>query len=192
MKRIAIFASGTGTNARNIIEYFRDHPEISVACVLSNNPTAGVLDVAAEYGIEFRIFTKEEFTQTHNINQYLGDLHINLVVLAGFLWLVPKSLIHEYPRRIINIHPALLPLFGGKGMYGSHVHQAVLASGAKETGITIHFVNEKYDEGAVIFQASCPVEKDDTPESIAARVHKLEYKYYPKVIEELISLQDNY
>ncbi len=190
MKRIAIFASGAGSNARNIIQYFRNNSAINVVAVLSNNPSAKVLDIASEFGIESLVFNKEEFTKTHRINQFLGDRHIDLIVLAGFLWLVPQHLIHEYPRRIINIHPALLPSFGGKGMFGSHVHEAVKASGVKESGITIHFVNEKYDDGGIIFQATCPVDNEDTPDNIAYKIHELEYEYYPKVIEELLSVQD--
>ncbi len=191
MTRIAIFASGAGTNARNIIQYFQGSPNVVVIAVLSNNPSAKVLDIAAEYGIESKVFNRVELNQARSINQYLGDKHVDLIILAGFMWLMPAHLVHEYPRRIINIHPALLPAFGGKGMYGQHVHEAVKMSGVLETGITIHFVNEKYDEGDVIFQATCEVSPTDTPDNIAQKVHQLEYKYYPKVIEELLKLHDN-
>lgn len=190
MKRIAIFASGTGSNAKNIIQYFGTNPEVTVVAVLTNNPKAKVLDAAAELGVATLVFTREEFYKTHKINQFLGDQHVDLIVLAGFLWLVPQHLVHDYPRRIINIHPALLPKFGGKGMFGNHVHEAVKASGAEESGITIHFVNEKYDEGDILFQTTCKVSKEDTPETIAAKVHQLEYEYYPKVIEQLLLLQN--
>lgn len=190
MKRIAIFASGTGSNAKNIIQYFGTNPEVTVVAVLTNNPNAKVLDAAAELGVATLVFSREEFYKTHKINQFLGDQHVDLIVLAGFLWLVPQHLVHDYPRRIINIHPALLPKFGGKGMFGNHVHEAVKASGAEESGITIHFVNEKYDEGDILFQTTCKVSKEDTPETIAAKVHQLEYEYYPKVIEQLLLLQN--
>lgn len=190
MKRIAIFASGTGSNAKNIIQYFGTNPEVTVVAVLTNNPNAKVLDAAAELGVATLVFSREEFYKTHKINQFLGDQHVDLILLAGFLWLVPQHLVHDYPRRIINIHPALLPKFGGKGMFGNHVHEAVKASGAKESGITIHFVNEKYDEGDILFQTTCKVSKEDTPETIAAKVHQLEYEYYPKVIEQLLLLQN--
>jgi phosphoribosylglycinamide formyltransferase-1 len=190
LKRIAIFASGAGSNAKNIIQYFGTNPEVTVVAVLTNNPNAKVLDAAAELGVATLVFSREEFYKTHKINQFLGDQHVDLIVLAGFLWLVPQHLVHDYPRRIINIHPALLPKFGGKGMFGNHVHEAVKASGAEESGITIHFVNEKYDEGDILFQTTCKVSNEDTPETIAAKVHQLEYEYYPKVIEQLLLLQN--
>lgn len=190
MKRIAIFASGAGSNAKNIVEYFKNSSDVSVSAILTNNPKAGVLNIAKTLGVESFVFDKTQFTQTRQINQFLGDHHIDLIVLAGFLWLIPEHLIHEYPHRIINIHPALLPDFGGKGMYGHHVHEAVKISGAKESGITIHFVNSQYDQGGIIFQKAFPIHTDYTSEDIASKVHQLEYKHYPKVIEQLLSTFD--
>ena len=190
MKRIAIFASGAGSNAKNIIEYFKNSSDVSVSAILSNNPKAGVLNIAQTLGVKSFVFDKTQFTQTRQINQFLGDHHIDLIVLAGFLWLIPEHLINEYPHRIINIHPALLPDFGGKGMYGNHVHEAVKISGAKESGITIHFVNGQYDQGGIIFQKAFPIHTDFTAEDIANKVHQLEYKYYPKVIEQLLATFD--
>lgn len=187
MKRIAIFASGTGTNAANIIRYFDDNHNIHVKAILSNNPSAGVLNVAKEAGVDSLVFTREEFYETDKVIRYLLDNQIDLVVLAGFLWLVPELFIHSFPKKIINIHPALLPAFGGKGMYGARVHQAVKAANKQETGITIHYVNPHYDEGDIIFQTSCSLSDNDTPDTIAAKVHKLEYEFYPKVIEQLLN-----
>lgn len=190
MKRIAIFASGAGSNAKNIIEYFKNSSDVSVSAILSNNPKAGVLTIAKTLGVESFVFDKTQFANTRQINQFLGDHHIDLIVLAGFLWLIPEHLINEYPHRIVNIHPALLPDFGGKGMYGNHVHEAVKISGAKESGITIHFVNTQYDQGGIIFQKAFPIHIDYTADDIANKVHQLEYKYYPKVIEQLLSTFD--
>lgn len=190
MKRIAIFASGAGSNAKNIIEYFKNSSDVSVSAILSNNPKAGVLNIAKTLGVESFVFDKTQFTQTRQINQFLGDHHIDLIVLAGFLWLIPEHLINEYPHRIINIHPALLPDFGGKGMYGHYVHDAVKISGVKESGITIHFVNGQYDQGGIIFQKAFPIHSNYTADDIASKVHQLEYKHYPKVIEQLLSTFD--
>jgi phosphoribosylglycinamide formyltransferase-1 len=186
MDKIAIFASGSGTNAQNIIEYFRTKEIASVACVLSNKKDAYVLKRAQKYNIPVRIFDRYEFYETDQILNFLNTEEIKWIVLAGFLWLVPENIIDSFTNRIVNIHPALLPKFGGKGMYGLNVHRAVIENKEKETGISIHYVNKKYDEGNIIFQTKCRVDKTDTPESLTEKVHKLEYKYYPEVIERLI------
>lgn len=185
MKRIAILASGSGTNAENIIKYFRSSPVAKVVRVLSNNKDAKVLERARRLDIDTLAFSKDDF--------YESDLILNLlkkeadyVILAGFLWKVPLKIIAAFKDRIINIHPALLPKYGGKGMYGSHVHKAVIANSEKETGITVHYVNENYDEGAVIFQDSVEVSPEDTPDTIAEKVHQLEYRHFPKIIEKVI------
>ncbi|MCA6074225.1 phosphoribosylglycinamide formyltransferase [Fulvivirga sedimenti] len=185
MKNIAIFASGNGTNAEAIIRHFENNQDISVRLILSNKADAYVLERAKKHHISSHVFTRNEFYNETAVIEILKDNQIDLIVLAGFLWLVPASLVKEYPGRIVNIHPALLPKYGGKGMYGSRVHQAVKESGDKETGITIHLVNENYDEGDILFQATCQVDKDDTPEDIAASVHELEYQYYPVIIESM-------
>jgi len=185
-KRIAIFASGSGTNAEKIMSHFQDHEIGEVSIVLSNKPDAKVLERAAGFSVDTRIFDRETFYNTTEIVDLLVALKIDLVVLAGFLWLVPSDLIRAFPERIINIHPALLPEYGGKGMYGRHVHAAVIANRENESGISIHFVNEIYDEGRIILQARCEVRSDDTPESLAQRIHPLEYKHYPLVIEKLL------
>ena len=187
MKKIAIFASGAGTNAENIAQYFSKNDKIKVALIVSNNPKAGVLERAARLGIPSRTFPKADFTSGEPVAELLQTYEIDFIVLAGFLCMVSDVLLHAFPNRIVNIHPALLPKFGGKGMYGMHVHEAVVAAGETETGITIHYINERYDEGTVIFQASCPVLPTDTPEEVAANVHKLEYEYYPKVVEQLLN-----
>ncbi len=185
-KNIAIFASGSGTNAENIIRFFTDSEIAEVRLILSNNPEAGVLKRAELFNLKTCIFDRKKFYEDNYVLDILRENQTDLIILAGFLWLIPRNLIQEYPGRIINIHPALLPKFGGKGMYGKHVHQAVISSGDKETGITIHYVNEKYDEGSIIFQARCGVSPDDTPESLANKVHELEYKYYPPIIEKIL------
>jgi len=186
-QRIAIFASGNGSNAEEIINYFASHPLIEVALVLSNNPRAFVLQRAAKWNIPFRVFNKTQFRESDEVIQWLREEKITHLVLAGFLWLIPVHLIRAFPNRIINIHPALLPKFGGKGMYGLKVHEAVKANGEKESGITIHSVNEHYDEGEILFQTSCIVVPDDTPQDIAAKVNQLEYHHYPMVIEKWIN-----
>jgi phosphoribosylglycinamide formyltransferase-1 len=183
---IAIFASGTGSNARRIIDYFAAHPQIQVAMVLTNNPKALVTEVARQSGIPVRVFNREEFYQSDQVLQTLQQHQIQWVILAGFLWLVPDNLIQHYSNRMINIHPALLPKFGGKGMYGMRVHQAVIENKETHTGITIHLVNEKYDEGEVLFQASCLVSPVDTPEDVARKVQMLEHAHFPEVIEKVI------
>ena len=191
MKRLAIFASGSGSNAQNIIEYFLNNSSGTVAMILTNNPKAFVIERVAKFNIPVRIFDHEFFNNSTAMIELLSGNKIDLIVLAGFLWLIPKYLIKAYPKKIINIHPALLPKYGGKGMYGSIVHETVIQNQEKESGITIHYVNENYDEGSIIFQARCEVKPDDTSESLANRVHELEYLYYPKVIEELLIKMDN-
>lgn len=189
-KRIAIFASGSGTNAERIMSHFKDHPLAGVSVVLSNKPDARVLERAARFNVETRVFDREEFYNSNRIQDFLEERKIDLVALAGFLWLIPPELIRAFEGRIVNIHPALLPKYGGKGMYGMHVHEAVLASGDRESGISIHYVNEVYDEGRIIHQARCPVKPDDTPESLAGRIHELEYRDYPAIIEKLLRETD--
>jgi phosphoribosylglycinamide formyltransferase-1 len=189
MQQIAIFASGAGTNAARIIDYFRHHPGIRVALVVCNKPGAGVLDIAAREHVPALLIEKEPFFRG---DAYVGELQtrqIGFIVLAGFLWKIPTALVRAFPGKIINIHPALLPKFGGKGMYGRFVHEAVIAHSEKETGITIHYVDELYDHGQPIFQAKVIVEPDDTPESLAKKVHLLEYEHFPKIIEEVIKVQ---
>jgi phosphoribosylglycinamide formyltransferase-1 len=175
MTRIAIFASGNGTNAQRIMEYFKEDPEICVALVVSNKPTAFVLERAAREQVPAVLCSKDDFIKGEPILALMESHRIDFIVLAGFLLLIPAPLIRRYPNAIINIHPALLPAWGGKGMYGDKVHQAVIAHGDRESGISIHYVNEHYDEGGIIFQARCPVHPEDTPESLASRIHALEY-----------------
>jgi phosphoribosylglycinamide formyltransferase-1 len=189
MKRIAIFASGSGTNAQKIIEYFSASKEIFVDSLWSNNEHAYALIRAEKLGIETFTFDSDEFYRSNEILDRLYDHRIDMIVLAGFLWLVPRNLTELFT--VINIHPALLPKYGGKGMYGTNVHKAVLASKDKESGITIHQVNQDYDKGKVIFQATCPIVSGDTPETLAARIHELEYLHYPRVIEELLLKDDD-
>lgn len=183
---LAIFASGTGSNAQKIIEHFRNHPQIQVSLMVSNKPTAGVLDKAQAAGIPTLIIEKEQFFRGDAYVNELKSRGINFIVLAGFLWKVPAALIHAFPSAIINIHPALLPKYGGKGMYGNFVHEAVINAGETESGITIHYVDEQYDHGGTIFQATCPVLPDDNPERLASRIHQLEHAHFPYVIETTI------
>lgn len=186
--RIAIFASGAGTNAQNLIKHFRTSDVAQVVLVLTNKPQAPVIQKAAALGVPFRTFTKQELNQTDGVLQLLQEAQADWIVLAGFLLKVPANLIDAYPNRIINIHPALLPKYGGKGMYGQHVHQAVLQAGESETGISIHYVNEHYDEGAIIAQRKVALGQDETVRSIADKVHALEYRWFPQIIEETITL----
>jgi len=186
MIKIAIFASGSGTNAENIIRYFSNQHRIEVALIVSNNPKAYVLHRALLANVPTALCSKDELANTQSILQLLKEYEIDWIVLAGFLLKIPDYLINAYPNRIINIHPALLPKFGGKGMYGERVHQAVVAAGEKESGITIHYVNGQYDAGDIIFQATCPVESSDTPDDVAAKIHLLEQTHFPNVIEQLI------
>ena len=184
MHRIIIFASGSGTNAENIIEYFRNSDFAVVSYVVTNNPKAGVIERARRLGIPSKIFSKQEI----NRPEFLDFLKNNadFIVLAGFLLKIPDQMIHDFPSSIINIHPALLPKYGGKGMYGMHVHKAVVENQESESGITIHYVNENYDEGAIIFQKSVELTINDTPDDVAAKIHVLEQENFPQVIEKLL------
>lgn len=184
--RIAIFASGAGSNAQKIIQHFKNHPTIEIALVVCNKPGAGVLSIAEKEGVPTLLIEKEPFFRGDGYVPTLQAAGIRFIVLAGFLWKIPQALIDAYPRHIINIHPALLPKYGGKGMYGGYVHAAVIAAGEKESGITIHYVDEHYDNGDIIFQATCPVEPDDTPELLASRIHQLEHQHFPIVIEKVL------
>ena len=184
--RLAIFASGAGSNAQKIIDYFKDHKRICVALIVCNKPEAGVIDIAVREGIPVLLIEKEPFFRGNAYMNVLAEYGINFMVLAGFLWKVPQALVAAYPDRIINIHPALLPKYGGKGMYGHFVHEAVIANGEKESGITIHYVNEHFDEGTHIFQASCPVLPNDTPDTLAGRIHQLEHAHFARVIESVL------
>jgi phosphoribosylglycinamide formyltransferase-1 len=186
-KRIVIFASGNGTNAQNLIQYFQQSKLAEVVLVLSNKKDAKVLIRSKSLLVNSKHFTKEELFSTEGVLRLIMEAQADLIVLAGFLLKFPTTILIAYPNQVINLHPALLPKYGGKGMYGHHVHDAVVANKEEETGITIHYVNENYDEGAIIFQKSVKLSEDDTPESVANKIHKLEYKYFPKVIEEILS-----
>jgi phosphoribosylglycinamide formyltransferase-1 len=181
MKNIALLASGSGSNAENIIRYFRNDTRIHFPFIISNKPDAYVHERAKKFHIPSFCYKKESFENGEVLSFLLGN-KIDFIVLAGFLLKVPLNIIRAYPDRIVNIHPALLPKFGGKGMYGSHVHEAVVAGGETESGITIHYVNENYDEGQIIFQAKCEIFPADTAEDVAAKVHELEYRYFPEII----------
>ncbi|WP_420580062.1 phosphoribosylglycinamide formyltransferase [Reichenbachiella sp.] len=188
MKRIAIFASGSGSNAEQITNYFHNKEgEVSVELILTNKPKAYVLERAKKLNVASRVFDRNAFYNSDEIVDLLKSKKIDLVVLAGFLWLVPQNLIAGFPNRIVNIHPALLPKYGGKGMYGENVHKAVVANKEKETGITIHLVDEIYDNGAILRQEKCEVSEADTPDQVAEKIHELEYEYFPKTIEEYLS-----
>lgn len=186
MKKIAIFASGAGSNAQKIIDHFRRSERARVALILCNKPGAGVLKIAEKENIPSLLIEKEKFLRGNAYADELREAGISFIVLAGFLWKIPQSLIRAFPGAIVNIHPALLPKYGGKGMYGHHVHQAVIGNMETQSGITIHYVDELYDHGNIIFQATCPVLADDSPETLAARIHVLEHLHYPRVIEELL------
>lgn len=185
-KQIAIFASGAGSNALKIIEHFNNHPSVVVALIVCNKPGAGVLNIAEEHHIPTLLLEKEQFFRGNAYADELKALQIDFIVLAGFLWKIPVSLIRAYPQHIINIHPALLPAYGGKGMYGQFVHEAVLQNKEKESGISIHYVDELYDHGKIIFQAKCDVKPGDSPATLAHRIHELEHKHYAAVIESLL------
>lgn len=185
-KRIAVFASGNGTNAEKIFEYFKGHEHIEVSLLLTNKSQARVIERAKKYAVPVTVFSRATFYETQEIPELLLANQIDLIVLAGFMWLVPSGLVKAFPDRIINIHPALLPKYGGKGMYGDFVHQAVVNAKETESGITIHYVNERYDEGNIIFQEKCKVEPGDTPAILATKIHLLEHKCYPQVIENIL------
>lgn len=185
-KKIAIFASGSGSNAEVIATYFKQHSQIEVSCILTNNPDAFVLKRAKKLGIPTYIFTRNELKANECVSTILNKEEIDYIVLAGYMKLIPEWMVNKYQNRILNIHPALLPKYGGKGMYGLHVHSAVIDAQELESGITIHLVNIEYDKGEILYQAKCPVLSEDTPETLAERVHQLEHLHYPQIIEKHI------
>lgn len=187
MKKIAIFASGTGSNAQKIIDHFRVSNKVFIALIVCNKPSAGVLNIASVENIPTLLIEKEHFFRGDAYTEELKQAKVDLIVLAGFLWKVPTALITAYPQKIINIHPALLPNYGGKGMYGQFVHRAIIDNKEVESGITIHYVDEKYDHGDIIFQAKCPIIESDTAESLAKKIHQLEHEHYPPIIESLLN-----
>ena len=186
MKRVVIFASGSGSNAENLIKFFHNSDNASVVQVLTNNPHAKVLDRCKKLKISALSFNRIAFTQTEDVLNILKASQPDLIILAGFLWKFPENILKIFPNKVINIHPALLPKFGGKGMYGMNVHEAVVNNKETETGITIHYVNENYDEGAIIFQAKCDVLTTDTAEDVASKIHELEMEHFPKVVDDLL------
>lgn len=186
MISLAVLASGSGSNAERLFTYFENHPQIRVTCFLTNNPKAGVIERGHRLGVPTVVFNRKMFVNSDAVARILVQSGVDWVILGGFLWLIPTSLIAQFPNKIINIHPALLPKFGGKGMWGHHVHEAVVAANEEKTGITIHLVNEKYDEGELIFQAECPVYQGDTPDEVAAKVQALEQIHFPVVVEDYI------
>lgn len=188
MKRISIFVSGNGTNLQRIAEYFANNPEVEIANVVCNNPKAYSIERARNLGIPLKMVTKKEFNEPA-FNEEMRSLNPDLIVLAGFLLKIPESLIHAFPNRIINIHPALLPKYGGKGFYGEHVHEAVVAAKEIQSGITIHYVNEIYDSGEIILQARVTLSENETPDTLAAKIHKLEQAYFPVTIEQILREQ---
>ena len=185
-KKIVIFASGSGTNAENIIKFFQKSENTRVQAVFSNKKFAGALERAHKLGIKALHFDRDAIYNSNDILNLLKDMDPDLIVLAGFLWLFPSNIIQQFPDKIINIHPALLPKYGGKGMYGAKVHEAVIARKEKESGITIHYVNEKFDEGQTIFQATTPIDQNDDATSLAEKIHELEYRHFPEVIQQLL------
>ncbi|MEN8138322.1 MAG: phosphoribosylglycinamide formyltransferase [Bacteroidota bacterium] len=187
MTRIAIFASGSGSNAQNIAEYFRNNPNIDISLILANKADAYVLERAENLKIDSFVFSNKELQNTEIVLEKLLEYRIDFIVLAGFLLKVPDYLTEAFPNKIVNIHPALLPKYGGKGMYGMNVHNAVVENKEEESGITIHYVNENYDEGQIIFQATIPVLPEDTPDDVASKIHDLEYDNFPKIIEQVIN-----
>lgn len=183
---LAVFASGAGSNAQKIIDYFKGNSNVQVRLIVCNNAEAGVLGIALHEKITSLLIERGRFFKEDSYLPVLKNYEIDWIILAGFLWKIPAKMIAAYPQKIINIHPALLPKYGGQGMYGLHVHRAVLDAGDPESGITIHYVDEQYDHGLTIFQAKCPVAKDDTPDSLAQKIHVLEHKYFPQIIEQVI------
>ena len=186
MKRLSIFVSGNGTNLQRIAEYFANNPEVEIDNVVCNNPKAYSIERAKNLGIPLRMITKQEFNSNAFVEE-MQSLNIDLIVLAGFLWKVPEALIKAFPKRIVNIHPALLPKYGGKGFYGEHVHEAVVAANEVQSGITVHYVNELYDSGEIILQARVSLDANETPDSLAAKIHQLEQAYFPVAIEQVLS-----
>lgn len=191
MKRLVIFASGSGTNAQNIIQHFQYHKLVKVVLVLTNKKDAKVLERCKHLKINSLVFSKDELLSVDSVFEVLKHEKPDLIILAGFLLKFPEFMLKEFPNKVINLHPALLPKYGGKGMYGHHVHKAVIKNKEKETGITFHYVNEHYDEGAIIFQKSVSLDDQDTPESVAKKIHELEYAYFPKVVEDLLFPENN-
>ncbi|MCL5127357.1 phosphoribosylglycinamide formyltransferase [Algibacter sp. L4_22] len=187
MKRIVIFASGSGTNAENLIKFFHNRENASVIQILTNNPHAKVLDRAKKLKVSALSFNKIAISQTEDVLDILKASKPDLIVLAGYLWKFPENILKAFPNKVINVHPALLPNYGGKGMFGMHVHNAIVNNKEKETGITIHYVNEHYDEGAIIFQAKCDVNETDSADDVAAKIHELEMEHFPKVINDILS-----
>ena len=187
MKEIVLFASGSGSNVENIIKHFAKHETIRISCVLTNNKNAGVIERCQRLDVPLLYFNRVAFSKSDTVLKVLASLNPSLIVLAGFLWKVPKELVVAFPNQIVNIHPALLPKYGGKGMYGKFVHQAVKDNRETVTGVTIHYVNEHYDQGAILFQAQTAIEHMDTVETIAQKVHQLEYEHYPRILENLLS-----
>ncbi len=186
MKKIALFASGSGSNVENIYNYFSSNPDVTIELVLTNNPNAYVLERCKKLAINTHVFNRTDFYESDEISTILRTKEIDLVVLAGFLWLIPPHLVTNFPNKIINIHPALLPKYGGKGMYGNYVHEAVVANKETTSGITIHYVNEKYDDGAIIFQTQVPLNSNETPATVAEKIHALEYQHFPIVIDKIL------
>jgi len=186
MHNIAIFASGSGTNAENLVRFFRTSPFGKVRAVFTNREDAGVRARAQSLEVESLVFTREQFYSSQEVLNLLVERDIDYVVLAGFLWLVPENMLYAFENKIVNIHPALLPKYGGKGMYGSHVHRAVIEAGESESGISIHYVNKEYDEGDIIYQAKCDIDPGETPDSLAGKIHELEYEHFPVVVEDLL------
>ena len=187
MKKISIFVSGNGTNLQRIAEYFQNNPDVEIVNVVCNNPKAYAIERAKNLGIPVRMVTRQAF-KSPEFTEEMSALDLDLIVLAGFLWKIPSGLIEAYPNKIINIHPALLPKYGGKGFYGEHVHEAVVAAKEAFSGITIHYVNENYDDGAIIFQARVALEEGETPDSLAAKIHGLEQEHFPVVIAHLLQI----
>lgn len=186
MKRIAIFASGSGSNAQRLMEHYKKSEEVEIALILTNNPDAYVLQRADNFEVPTHIFSKEELEDPEKVLRLLLTMKVDFIVLAGFLLLIPAFIIEHFPQRIINIHPALLPKYGGKGFFGKKVHEAVLKNKEKESGITIHYVNEKYDEGNIILQVTCEIEKNETADMLSYKIHQLEYQYLPKALDDLL------
>lgn len=185
--RLAVFLSGTGTNAVNLIECFSNHNRLEVCLLLTNKQDSGAVSISAKYGVPYVLFTRDEFYKTEKVLDQLEQKDVDAIILAGFLWLMPENIITAFPEKIINIHPALLPKYGGKGMYGSKVHESVVENNELVSGITIHLVNQHYDEGEVLFQVSCNLEKGETAYSLAKKIHELEYEFFPKVIESYLT-----
>ncbi len=191
MKKLSLFASGNGTNVQQISEYFANNSEVKVDCVVVNKQNIFVIQRAKNLGIDCFYFNKEDFYNSNKVLDLMQQRGIDYIILAGFLWLIPDSLLKNYDHKIINIHPALLPNYGGKGMYGHHVHEAVIQAKEQQSGITIHYVNEKYDSGDIIFQAKCKIDAQDTAEDLATKIHLLEKQYYPQIIEKVVLGNNN-